>query len=69
MGSNQALAPLPDFAASSSTPEFELVRKNPLERILSVVRQVGVGVELSKSSPDSFDSRSTPRDCFSLRPQ
>ena len=40
MGSNQALAPLPDFAASSSNLQSELVRKTPLERMLSIITDV-----------------------------
>lgn len=43
MGSNPALAPAPDFAASSSTSVSKLVRKSRLERVLSVITDVGAG--------------------------
>jgi ATP:ADP antiporter, AAA family len=40
MGSNQTLAPSGDFAGS---PQFELVRKSLLERILSIITDVRAG--------------------------
>jgi len=43
MGSNRALAPSPDLAASSRSPQVELVRKSPLERILSIITDVRAG--------------------------
>ena len=43
MGSNRALAPSPDLAASSPSPQVELVRKSPLERILSIITDVRAG--------------------------
>jgi ATP:ADP antiporter, AAA family len=43
MGSNRALVPSQDFAASGSGPQFELVRKSLLERILSIITDVRAG--------------------------
>jgi len=43
MGSNQALAPLPDLAAGSSNLQSELLRKTPLERMLSIITDVRAG--------------------------
>jgi ATP:ADP antiporter, AAA family len=43
MGSNRVLVPSRDFAASGSDPQFELVRKSLLERILSIITDVRAG--------------------------
>jgi ATP:ADP antiporter, AAA family len=43
MGSNPALVPSRDFAPSSSSPQFEPVRKSPLESLLSVITDVRAG--------------------------
>jgi ATP:ADP antiporter, AAA family len=43
MGSNRATLPAQDFAAGGSSPPVELVRKSPLDRILSVVTDVRAG--------------------------
>jgi len=43
MGSNQGVIPSRDFAGRSSSPQPEPVRKNPLERLLSIITDVRVG--------------------------
>lgn len=43
MGSNRALVPSPDIAASSPSPQFELVRKSLFERVLSIITDVRGG--------------------------
>jgi ATP:ADP antiporter, AAA family len=43
MGSDQALAPSPDSAASTSSLESELAGRTPLERILSIITDVRAG--------------------------
>jgi ATP:ADP antiporter, AAA family len=43
MGANRTFAPSPDLAPSSSIPEFTLVRKSPLERMLSIITDVRAG--------------------------
>jgi ATP:ADP antiporter, AAA family len=43
MGSNRALMPSQDFATRSPGPQFELSRRSPLERILSIVTDVRAG--------------------------
>jgi ATP:ADP antiporter, AAA family len=43
MGSNRALAPSPEFAAGSSSPQLEPAHKNLLERTLSIITDVRAG--------------------------
>jgi ATP:ADP antiporter, AAA family len=43
MESNRTSAPSPDLAFSNSSPELGLVRKSPLERILSIITDVRAG--------------------------
>jgi ATP:ADP antiporter, AAA family len=43
MAGNRALEPARDLAASSSSPQFELVHKTPLERLLSIITDVRAG--------------------------
>jgi ATP:ADP antiporter, AAA family len=43
MGANRALAPSPEFAVSSPSPQFELTPKTSLERILSIITDVRAG--------------------------